>query len=265
MRLFNVVFLGLSALSVCNAAFSQETADDWRSIFEAQVTRSLTLTPEQTGQYRDAMQVGLMGVATSDHPEFYVLVDRNPKAQVLAIFLGTPKSLELIGATPVSTGTTGRFDYYITPTGVFSLDLQKDFRAEGTKNEHGIRGYGAKGQRIWDIGWFPAVKGWSRARGETGNIRFQIHATDPDYLEPKLGAPGSKGCVRVPATLNKFMDKYGVLDGAYAASYAQTGKAPWIWAKDHVQTRFSGNVLVVTDSASPDFGKHIALTGAAPQ
>jgi len=47
----------------------------------------------------------------------------------------------LVGAAPVSTGLPGRFEHFTTPLGVFEHSLANpDFRAEGTKNQFGIRG-----------------------------------------------------------------------------------------------------------------------------
>ncbi len=94
-----------------------------------------------------------------------------------------------------------------------------DWRAEGTFNENDIRGLGVKGMGVWDFGWQTATKGWGT--GESGDIRLLLHATDPDYLERPIGQPASKGCVRIPAAMNRFLDQYGVLD----ADYERTAKS----------------------------------------
>jgi hypothetical protein len=137
--------------------------------------------------------------------------------------------------------------------GVYEHKLLVDFRAQGTKNENGIRGYGSKGMRVWDFGWFPATKGWGKSPG-SGDIRFQMHATDPSVLEPKLGSPGSKGCVRIPESLNKFIDHYGVLDAAYEQAIATGQKAAWVLPKDREGTAFSGRYLVVIDTSEAPVG-----------
>ena len=131
----------------------------------------------------------------------------------------------LVGAAPVATGTRGKFDHYITPLGVFDHAPAgwSDYRAAGTKNSKGIRGYGRKGMRVWDLGWTRAEKGWLR-RTEEGPIRLQVHATAPDVLEPRLGTPGSKGCVRIPASLNVFLGRHAMLD--YHIEQGKGGK-PW--------------------------------------
>ena len=143
--------------------------------------------------------------------QLVVLIDRNPRVQEMRLALAITDTMWIIiGGTKVSTGKTGQFDKYITPLGVYhhTADIL-DFRAEGTRNENGIKGYGNRGMRIWDLGWFDAVKGW-RSDGETGEIRLQMHATDPEILEPKLGTPASAGCIRIPAALNRFLDFNGI-------------------------------------------------------
>src|SRR5664280_1193720 len=45
--------------------------------------------------------------------------------------------------------------------------------------------------------------------------RLQMHATDPDQLERRLGTAQSKGCIRIPASLNIFLDRFSVLDQDY--------------------------------------------------
>lgn len=47
-------------------------------------------------------------------------------------------------------------------------------------------------------------------------MRLQMHATDPDLLESRLGTIQSKGCIRIPASLNRFLDVFGVIDADYA-------------------------------------------------
>ena len=51
------------------------------------------------------------------------------------------------------------------------------------------------------------------ANGAMSVMRLQMHATDPDHLEQRLGTAQSKGCIRIPASLNEFIDRHGVLDG----------------------------------------------------
>ena len=185
-----------------------------------------------------------------DRPQLLVVVDRNPKVQELCIILARPDAPWLvIGGSKVSTGQAGRFDYYITPTGVFPhTQAILDYRAEGTFNENGIRGLGLKGMRVWDFGWQTAAKGW-RADHEPGDIRLLLHATDPDFLEQRLGRPASQGCVRVPATMNRFLDRHGVLDASYERAARTDGRIREILAVDRRPTPLAGDALVVIDSA----------------
>jgi len=105
---------------------------------------------------------------TIDRPELLVVVDRNPRVQQLMILLATPQGdWQVVGGSRVSTGQKGRFDHYVTPRGVFHLtDAILGYRAEGTLNENGIRGLGAKGMRVWDFGWQVAMKGWNAGPGK---------------------------------------------------------------------------------------------------
>jgi hypothetical protein len=102
--------------------------------------------------------------------------------------------------------------------------------------------YGRKRMRIYDFGWISAPKGWSESV-----MRLQMHATDPDLLEPRLGSVQSKGCIRIPATLNSLIDHYGILDGAYEREIAN-GKDFWVLPQDRAPTPWSGRYLVVVDT-----------------
>ena len=144
--------------------------------------------------------------------QFIVLVDRDPAVQALLVYWGsTVQGWALVGAAPVSTGLPGRYDHFATPLGVYEHSMMNpDFRAEGTKNELGIRGYGRKGSRIYDFGWVTAPRGWGE--GGESPMRLQMHSTDPDRLEGRLGTARSKGCIRIPTALNEFIDRHGLLD-----------------------------------------------------
>jgi hypothetical protein len=74
-----------------------------------------------------------------------------------------------------------------------------------------------------------------------------MHATDPKLLEKKLGTPQSKGCIRIPATLNTFLDHYGILDGDYDKAMA-AGITFWVLPKTREVTSWSGRFLVVVDT-----------------
>jgi hypothetical protein len=183
-----------------------------------------------------------------ESPQHALLVDRDPRIQAALLFRFTAEGgWRFTGAVPVSTGLPGRFEHFLTPLGVFAHTLENpDFRAEGTRNENGIRGYGRAGMRVFDFGWVAAPKGW----GDHGTsvMRLQLHATDPDQLERFLGAPRSKGCIRVPAAFDVFLDRHGVLDADYEEALDQ-GRTFWVLDKDRATTRWPGRYLVVIESA----------------
>jgi hypothetical protein len=156
----------------------------------------------------------------------------------------------VVGGTRVSTGQAGRRGYYLTPLGVFAhTDAILDWRAEGTFNANGIRGLGLRGMRVWDFGWQEATKGW-RADGERGPIRLLLHATDPDRLEQRLGQPASQGCVRIPAAMNRFLDRHGVLDADIESAARTDPRFAALLLPDREPTPLAGRLLVVVDSAA---------------
>ena len=85
--------------------------------------------------------------------EYLLLVDRDPNIQALFLFSrAADGESQLVRASPVSTGQPGSFDHFETPVGVFEhTTANPDFRAEGTRNSQGIRGYGVKGMRVYDF------------------------------------------------------------------------------------------------------------------
>lgn len=216
------------------------------------VKRFTTYTPEIRQRFIRLARAAIASTNTPiDRPQILMVVDRNPKVQRLCFVLAMPGNAdwETLGGTPVSTGQAGRKFYYITPTGVFiNTPDRLGYRALGTKNENGIRGIGAKGMRVWDMGWHNAVKGWRPDR-ETGDIRLEIHATDPDFLEQRLGHTASEGCIRIPATMNIFMDKNGLLDVQYEQAASYDGRFRALLPKDRTPSPIAGDALVVVDSA----------------
>ena len=179
--------------------------------------------------------------------QFAVLVDRSRYVQAIFVFWRSAEGAwEFVGASPVATGRPGEFDHFYTPLGVFAHTLDNmDFRAEGTKNTLGIRGYGTRGMRVYDFGWATAERGWGA--GGAGVMRLQMHATDPERLEPLLGTWHSKGCIRIPASLNRFIDRYGLIDADYEHAAAQ-GRKLWILLPERTPTAWPGRYLVVVDS-----------------
>ncbi|WP_176016377.1 L,D-transpeptidase [Burkholderia sp. BCC0398] len=237
-------------LSVEEAQNATTRALDMRKRFTQEVTRRLNVPANEQRAYGDRLQKALADADLGDLAgEYVVMVDRAPNVQALFVyFRATPANAWLmIGASPVGTGLPGQYDHFLTPLGVFhhSPDTM-DFRAEGTTNENGIRGYGHRDMRIYDFGWVDGERGWGK--GGVSPMRFQMHATDPDRLEALLGIRHSKGCVRIPASLNTFLDQHGLLDDDYQAR-VEAGKSLWVLRRDRDVTPIAGRYLVVIDSA----------------
>ena len=216
--------------------------------FQREVAWRLTVPPEEQVAYAERLQVALAAAQTPlEARQYILLVDRNPNVQAALLYWGSAEQgWVFVGAAPVSTGLPGRYEHFTTPLGVFDHSMANpDFRAEGTKNKLGFRGYGVKGMRIYDFGWIDAPRGWGN--GAMGVLRLQMHATDPDLAEGRLGSAQSEGCVRIPATLNSFIDRHGVLDDAYQQAEA-AGEHLWVLRKDRTPTATPGRYLVVIDS-----------------
>ncbi|MDR6421851.1 L,D-transpeptidase [Paraburkholderia phenoliruptrix] len=218
-------------------------------VFVRQVTRRLNVPAGEQSAYAGRLQAALREHALGQlSGEYVVMVDRNANVQALLIyFRATPADAwRMIGASPVSTGRPGEFDHFVTPLGVFEhTPANMDFRSEGTENENHIRGYGKRDMRIFDLGWAQAERGWGK--GGVSQMRFQMHATDPERLEPLLGVRHSKGCVRIPASLNTFLDHYGILDAEYAA-LVDSGRSLWVLKSDREIVPWAGRYIVVVDS-----------------
>jgi hypothetical protein len=184
-------------------------------------------------------------------PQILVVVDRAPRAQTLTLVVAQPVGRwRVIGRSRVSTGQANRHGYFITPSGVFVHDgVILDYRAEGTFNEHHIRGLGLKGMRVWDFGWQWAQKGWMTSDAK-GQIRLEMHATDPQYLEQRLGRPASEGCVRIPADMNRFLDRHGILDADYEREVAFDPSVRALLLPDRDPTPLAGDKLVIVDSSN---------------
>ncbi|MGC2948162.1 hypothetical protein [Burkholderia ambifaria] len=237
-------------LSADEAKNATARAIDMRKEFTQEVTRRLNVPASEQRAYGVRLQKALADANLGDLAgEYIVMVDRAPNVQALFIyFRATPTNAWLmIGASPVGTGWPGKYDHFLTPLGVFHHTPDNmDFRAEGTTNDNGIRGYGQRDMRIYDFGWVDGERGWGK--GGKSPMRFQMHATDPDRLEALLGIRHSKGCVRIPASLNTFLDRHGILDDDYQAR-VEAGKSLWVLRHDRDITPIAGRYLVVIDSA----------------
>ena len=196
-----------------------------------------------------AMAVLRAGGYKIDFPQMIVVVDRNPAVQQLRIIMAQPDGPWFdVGGSRVSTGERGRRDYFLTPTGVFPHTAKiLDWRAEGTFNEHHIRGLGLAGMRVWDFGWQETTRGWGPPVKR--RIRLLLHATDPRYLETRLGRTTSEGCVRIPTEMNLFLDRHGVLDRDYRRAAASNRRFAALLAPDTSPTPLAGDKMVVLDSS----------------
>jgi hypothetical protein len=231
--------------------------------YQSEVDRRLDLPEEEQRDYGNLL-ARLMAEQNISGAQYVLAVDRNEFVQAALLYWMSPeREMYFIGASPVSTGKPGRFEYFKTPTGIFEHStVNRDFRAEGTRNSHGIRGYGRKGMRVFDFGWQLGAKGWGR--GGEGVMRLQIHATDPDLLENRLGTAQSKGCIRIPASLNVFLDRHGILDADYEEEMA-AGETFWVLPKVRDATPWSGKYLVIVDTgrnARPEWSPLPGLKGA---
>lgn len=224
------------------------TPSDLSEIYRARMDRFLVVPQDDLLLYQGLVEAKLSGARADVLVGQYLLaVDRSPWVQAAILFWRSGHGeYRLVGASPVSTGRPGSFDHFETPEGVFDhTPTNPDFRARGTRNSHGIRGYGTVGLRVYDFGWQKVPKGWgNRAIAE---MRLQMHATDPDLLENLLGSAQSKGCIRIPATLNELLDHYGLLDAEYER-LAKSGKKIAVLKTDRETVAEPGRYLVVVDS-----------------
>lgn len=237
------------ALTPEQAADETHRALEMRTVFASEVTRRLRVPAADQRAYGERLQTALEAENLGQLAgEFVILVDRAANVQALFIYFRAlpDEPWQMIGASPVATGRPGEFDHFLTPPGVFEhTPNNMDFRAEGTMNDNGIRGYGKRDMRIYDLGWVNGERGWGK--GGYSQMRFQMHATDPDRLEPLLGIRHSKGCVRIPASLNVFIDHHGIIDAEYEALVA-SGKSLWVLHPDREATPWAGRFIVVIDS-----------------
>ena len=224
-----------------------------RTAFSREVPQHVVRTSQSDLGWITRTKAALAAAAFQiDHAQLLVVVDRAPRAQQLRIILAQPMSLPwyVIGGSKVSTGQAGRHGYFITPTGVFPHTTAiLDYRALGTFNQNHIRGLGLKDMRVWDFGWQTADQGW-RDDGAQSEIRLLLHATDPDYLEQRLGRSASKGCVRIPATMNRFLDLNGVLDADYEQAAKFDARFAAVLLPERHATSLAGDTLVVIDSSA---------------
>jgi hypothetical protein len=233
-------------------AWGLEPVGDMQALYGARVDLRLQVPAAETQRYAQLAQAALQRAGTTlGEPQYVAVVDRDPNVQAILLFWRSERGdFQWIGASPVSTGLPGEFEHFETPLGVFEHSTANpDFRSEGTRNSLGIRGYGAKGMRVFDFGWQRSRKGWGdRAMSD---MRLQMHATDPDLLERRLGSAQSKGCIRIPASLNQWLDHYGVLDAEYEQS-VRDGRTLWVLDPQRRPVANPGRYLIVVESGRTD-------------
>lgn len=223
------------------------TTAQWTAQFARDVDHRLNVPEADQARYVVLLERAL-AVAGVDAPgQVVLLVDRNPRVQAALVLMHTDDNAWLlIGATAVSTGKVGTYNHFLTPLGVFPHTLANpDFRSEGTLNKNHIRGYGRRGMRVFDFGWQRAQRGWGD--GAVSQMRLQMHATDPNVLEARLGNVASEGCIRIPATLNVFLDMHGMLDAAYNQAVTE-GANLWVLSPGRKSITKPGRYMVIVDS-----------------
>jgi len=214
-----------------SAAFKEEVdtnaiSDSYRKTVESEIFRIMN------------------GARAFSKQQYLVFVDRNPAVQTGSIVYLDPetKHIIIVGVFYVSTGNPYRRGHFETPLGIFKNSPENmSYRALGTKGSNGWRGLGKKGSRVWDFGWQET----KLLTGSPYKIRLLIHATDPNLGEPRLGKADSKGCVRVPAKVNAFLDHYGILDASYENG---SSRARAVLPKNGLSSQFAGQYLIVSDS-----------------
>jgi len=199
--------------------------------------------------FRDAIR-RLKEVKATEN-QYFVYVDRNPKKQIIFVCFFDSKNKKVIeiGKDRVSTGKSKKGQsYFVTPVGIFKNSLENfSYRALGTKNSKGWRGLGEKGSRVWDFGWQTTEK-VVKGKEREFLIRLLIHATDPDFGEPRLGNVDSQGCIRISAKLNDFLDRFGLLDKHYEKNSFMK-KVNFVLRKDRQPVEYQGEYLIVGDSS----------------
>ena len=235
--------------------------------FARQVDHRLELPVQDQVRYISLVQQALAEAQLKDLPvQTFLVVDRNPFVQAaFLLLLSSTGNWHWIGASAVSTGKPGGFEHFVTPTGVFLHSPENpDYRAAGTYNKNHIRGYGVRKMRVFDFGWQMAERTWDQAGSSP--MRLAVHATDPERLEARLGSIASEGCIRIPASLNHFLDHYGVLDADYETALAD-GQTLRALLPDRATLPWAGRYLVVIDSAAqvrPSWSPIPRVRGVSP-
>ena len=84
---------------------------------------------------------------------------------------------------------------------------------------------------------------------EKSQVRLEMHATDPVYLESRLGHTASEGCIRIPSTLNFFFDKHGLIDAEYERMASIDERFKALLRADRTPSVLAGSAVVVVDTS----------------
>ena len=229
----------------------QATVKTLRDRFVEEVGDSALTTQGITFATAD-IEARLAQVSINDElvsrPQTIVWVDRNPAAQQIEILVrdrfGEYPYYYKIGSAKCSTGNPTKPDHFETPVGVFENNPRNpSFRAAGKPSANGFCGYGKKGLRVWDLGWQQASGRYASGKSGECKIRMMMHATDSAQGEPLLGTRQSKGCIRIPEKVNRFIDHYRLLDLFY-----EIEKNYDLIGSDGEPNLVSGALVVVGDS-----------------
>lgn len=242
-----VLVLAFACISGIRAEVSEsDFIKKMRSEFERTVGSKIALGDAYRAWIESEVEQLVLTLPAHDQvSQFFYFVDRNFEKQIGAVvwYDSAAKKASIIGADKVSTGNPKRKGHFETPVGVFANTVSNfNYRAEGTKNKKGWRGLGARGSRVWDFGWQNTFH-----TDGSRSIRLLLHATDPEQGEVRLGKVDSKGCVRVSAKMNRFLDQFGILDAEYEAR-SSVKRVGWLLKKDRTPVKYAGKYLLIGES-----------------
>jgi hypothetical protein len=246
----------LTILMNSNTSFAEDSAYDevetLRNVFQTEVSDMAINDPVYQDKVIAYSRDMLVQSPYTEDLQYFVFADRNENRQnvMVGFYNAYTLSISVLGWARISTGNPSRSRHWLTPTGIFENKISNpSFRAQGTKNAKGWRGFGVKGSRIWDFGWQRSDRGTKNSKTTgSGNIRLMMHATDPVHGEKRLGRRDSKGCVRIPAKMNKFLDVYGLIDKDYFDHPdSVASKRVLLKESERKTVRFPGRYLIVGD------------------
>jgi len=200
------------------------TPRDLAQRYAAQVEHSLAVPRNEVFIYAGLAEGEIAGLRAPAlrAPQYLLVVDSCPAIQVVFLFWRMlPGSLQLVGASPASTGDPVRPGCVATPCGVFA---QAPARAPG-----------ALASRVYDFGVQRA-----RMPGSLP-VHLQAHSAQ-GRSRSLLGRPQSDGRVLLPPSLVAFLDAYRVLDGVQGDARTASGEL----------LPFAGRSMVVLDSERDD-------------